>query len=136
VAATLTVPIFQGGRVHGKVLEADALLRQRKSELEDLRARIEYEVRMSFLDLKASGEQVQVAQSAADLAREQMKQAQDRFAAGVVNSIEVVQAQEAVATAEENYISSLYTYNLAKASLVRALGLAEEGFKQLLGGNR
>jgi outer membrane protein TolC len=134
VAATLTVPIFQGGRVHGKVLQADALLRQRKSELEDLRARIEYEVRMSFLDLKASGERVQVAQSAADLAKEQMKQAQDRFTAGVVNSIEVVQAQEAVATAEENYISSLYTYNLAKASLVRALGLAEEGFKQLLGG--
>jgi outer membrane protein TolC len=134
VAATLTVPVFQGGRVHGKILEADALLRQRQSELEDMRARIEYEVRTAFLDLKASGEQVQVAQSAADLAGEQMKQAQDRFAAGVVNSIEVVQAQEAVATAEENYISSLYAYNLAKASLARALGLAEEGFKQLLGG--
>ena len=136
VAATLTVPIFQGGRVHGKVLEADSLLNQRKSEMEDLRARIEYEVRTAFLDLKASGDQVQVAQSASDLAKEQMNQAQDRFAAGVVNSIEVVQAQEAVATAEENYISSLYAYNMAKASLARALGLAEEGFKQLLGGNR
>ena len=54
----------------------------------------------------------------------------------MVNSLEVVQAQEAVATADENYISSLYRYNVAKASLARALGLAEEAFKQMTGGSK
>jgi outer membrane protein TolC len=54
----------------------------------------------------------------------------------VVNSLEVVQAQEAVSAAEENYTSSLYRYNVAKASLARALGLAEEAFKQMTGGSR
>jgi len=75
-----------------------------------------------------------VAENTVQLAHEQMKQSQDRFAAGVVNSLEVVQSEQAVAAADENYISSLYSYNVAKASLARALGLAEEGFKQMIGG--
>jgi outer membrane protein TolC len=132
VALELKVPIFQGGRVHGKVLEADALLRRRRAELEDLRSRIDYEVRTAFLDLKASEDQVQVAKSTLDLANEQLKQAQDRFSAGVVNSIEVVQAEDALAAADENYISSLYAFNVAKASLARAMGVAEAA-KQFLG---
>lgn len=136
VAANLRVPIFQGGLVRGKVLEADALLQQRKAELEDLRSRIDYEVRTAYMDLKSTGDQVQVAMSAADLAKKQLSQAQDRFAAGVANSLEVVQAQEALATANENNISSLYGFNVAKASLVRAMGKVEEAAKQFLGGKQ
>ena len=131
-AASLQVPIFQGGRTRGEILQADALLQQQKAELEDLRSRIEYEVRTTFLDLKASGDQVEVARSALQLAQQQMEQAQDRFAAGVTGNIEVVQAQEALSTAHENYIASSFAYNLAKTSLARALGGAEKSFKQFL----
>jgi len=136
VAANMRVTIFQGGLVRGKVLEADALLRKRQAELEDLRSRIDYEVRTGFMDVKSSGEQVQVATSAVALAQEQVKESQDRFAAGVANSLEVVQTQEALATADENYISSLFTFNFAKASLARAMGVAEEVAKQFLGGRQ
>ena len=126
------IPVFQGQKVKGEILAADAALEQRKSELEDLRAGIDYELRAAFLDLKSAGDQVQVAGSAVDLAAQQIEQAQDRFSAGVSNSIEVVQAQEAVATANENYISSLYAYNLAKATLARAIGDAEKSAIQFL----
>ena len=134
VAATLKIPLFQGGRVHGEILQANAQLAQRKAEMEDLRARIAYEVRSAFMDLKSSGERVEVVRGALDLANEQVMQAQDRFAAGVANSLEVVQAQDALATADENYISSLYTFNVAKASLARALGVAAESYKEYIGG--
>jgi outer membrane protein TolC len=136
VAATLRIPIFEGGRVHGEVMQADARLKQRRAELEDLRARIAYEVQSALLDLKSSGDRVQVAKSAQQLATEELQQAQDRFSAGVVSSIEVVQAQDALATADENYISSLYTYNVAKASLARALGISEKAYKQFIGGEQ
>ncbi len=132
-AASLTIPVFQGERVKAAVLEADEKLEQRLAEREDLRAAIHYQVRTAFLDLTAAGEQVQVARSAADLAAQQLAQAQDRFAAGVVNNVEVVQAQEAVATANENYINGLYWYGVGKASLARALGGAEKRAKQFLG---
>ena len=92
-------------------------------------------MRTAFLDLKASGDQVQVARQAVDLADEQLKQSEDRFSAGVVNSIEVVLAEQAYATAHENYISSLYTFDLAKGALARALGIAEIGAKTFLEGS-
>ena len=136
VSANVKIPLFQGGKVRGDVMQANALLVQRESQLKDLQNKIEYQVRTAFLDLKSSENQVHVAQNTQDLAHEQLKQARDRFAAGVVNSLEVVQAQEAVATADESYISSLYRYNVAKASLARALGMAEVAFKQMTGGSK
>jgi outer membrane protein TolC len=133
VSGILAIPVFQGGRISAEVLQADALLAQRKAEADDLRAAIYYQVRTAFLDLSAAAEQVAVGKSSIQLAARQLTQAQDRFAAGVANNIEVVQAQEAVATADENYIASLYQYNFAKASLARALGGAEKLAKEFLG---
>ena len=131
-AASLRIPIFEGGRIQGKILEADAALQRQKAQLEDLRSRIEYEVQLAFLDLKASGDRVEVARSALQLAQQQMEQAQDRFAAGVTGNIEVVQAQEALATANENFIAGSHDYNLAKTMLARALGGAEKSFREFL----
>jgi outer membrane protein TolC len=133
-ALSLTIPVFQGGRVRGEVLEADALLEQRRAQLADLRGRIAFELRTAFLDVGAAGEQVRVARNATGLAQEQLRQAQDRFAAGVTDNLEVIQAQEAVATASENYISSLYAYNAAKAALGRAIGETEKTIPSFLQG--
>jgi outer membrane protein TolC len=127
---SLAIPVFQGGKVHGDVLEADARLKQSRDRLEDLRAQIDSEVRIALLNLSSAEEQVAVAQSNVDLAEETLVQAEDRFRAGVTDTVEVVQAQETVASAHESYISSLYAENYAKISLIRALGLAEEGVKE------
>jgi outer membrane protein TolC len=136
VSGAVTIPIFQGGRVKGQLLEADADLRSRRAEAEDMKASIYYEVRTAFLDLQATGEQLQVAAKARDLAALQLTQSRDRFAAGVANNIEVVQAQEAVAVATEQYISAQYGYYLAKGALIRGTGTTEEILRILLGGSR
>ena len=132
VSGTLNIPIFQGGKVHGDVLQAEASLRQSQQQLDNLRGQIDYEVRSALLDLAAAAEQVEVARSSVDLADQTLAQAKDRFSAGVTDNLEVVQAQEAVASANENYISSLYAHNLSKVALARATGYAEEGVKQYL----
>jgi outer membrane protein TolC len=132
VMGTLNVPIFQGGKVHGDVLKADAALRQAEAQLADVRALIDQDVRNALLDLKSSSDQVAVAQSSVKLADQALMQSQDRFSAGVTDNLEVVQAQEAVAVAHENLISSLYLNNLAKVSFARALGRAEEGVREYL----
>lgn len=129
----LQVPIFDGGRIRGDVMRTDALLEQRRAESGDLRGRVDYEVRSAFLDLGAAREQVAVAQSSINLANQELQQARDRFQAGVANTVEVVQAQQAVAASNENYISSLYSYNFAKASLARALGVSEKRSREFLG---
>jgi len=132
---TLTFPIFQGGRVHGDILEADARLEQSRQQLENLRAQIDADVRTALLNIESGEELVAVARSNIDLADQTLAQSRDRFRAGVTDTVEVVQAQEAVASANDNYISSLYQDNYAKISLARALGLAEEGVKEYFKGN-
>jgi outer membrane protein TolC len=134
VRGTVTIPIFQGGRVHGDILAADARLEQSRERLDNLRAQIDSDIRTALLNLQSSADLVNVARSNIDLAEETLRQSRDRFSAGVADSVEVVQSQEAVASAHEQYISSLYSFNTAKISLARALGLAEEGFKEYFKG--
>jgi outer membrane protein TolC len=134
-AATLRVPVFQGGRVHGDVLRADASLSEERQRLEDLRARINQEVRVAYLDLESSAQEVAVEKSAVSLATQTLAQSRDRFSSGVTDNIEVVQALDALATANDAYIASLYGYNLAKISLARAAGVAESRYAEYLRGN-
>jgi outer membrane protein TolC len=136
VAGTLKIPIFDGGQTHGDVLRTQATLKQNLQQLENIKAQIDQDVRDALLDLQSAAQQVQVARSNNDLANQTLAQAKDRFAAGVTNNIEVVQAQQSVASASESYISSLFNYNYAKISLARAIGSAEQSVKDYLKGRQ
>jgi outer membrane protein TolC len=131
---TLSIPIFQGGSVHGDVLQANARLEKSRERLDNLRAQIDSDVRTALLNLQSSADLVNVALSNIQLSEQTLTQSSDRFTAGVTDTVEVVQAQEAVASAHEQYISSLYNYNYAKISLARALGFAEQSVKEYFKG--
>ena len=134
VRGTLSIPIFQGGKVHGDVIEANAQLEQSRQRLENLRAQIDADVRTAYFNLESSAEQVEVAKSNIDLAEQTLDQSRDRFSAGVADTVEVVQAQEQVANANDSYISALYSFNYAKISLARALGLGEKSVREYFKG--
>jgi outer membrane protein TolC len=136
MAETVRVPIFDAGRTTARRIEASAALRQREAELADFKSRVEFEVRSALLDLRAADQQLQVAQTSVLLANEELRQARDRFGAGVAGNLEVTQAQEAVATASDTYVAALYGHNLAKASFARALGIAESAVMAYLGGGK
>jgi outer membrane protein TolC len=129
-AAALHIPIFAGNKVHGDDLVAQAELDRSRQRLDDLRAQIEQDVRTAELDLQAAADRVSVAQSNVDLAQQTLAQSRDRFGAGVSDNVEVVQAQEAVARANESYIASVHDYNLARMRLARATGSAEKEIRQ------
>jgi outer membrane protein TolC len=132
--AGLNVPVFTSGRIKGDLTQAEAALRQRRAEAENLRGQIDYDVRTAFLNLQAAKEQVAVARQSVDLANENLSRSKERFAAGVTDSVEVVQAQQSLASANDQYISSLYSHNLAKLQLARALGVARTSYNQYLAG--
>jgi outer membrane protein TolC len=134
VTGEVRFPIYRSGRIRADIDQADAVLGQRKAEYEDLRGRAEQDVRDAFLDLTAASQQVEVAASNRTLASETLSQAADRFRAGVADTIEVVQAQETVATSEQDYISALYAFNLAQVALARSLGHTEEGVARMIQG--
>jgi outer membrane protein TolC len=130
------VPVFERGRQQARIATASADLQRRRALLADMRGSIDYDVRSAFLDLHAAEQALEAARIGRDLASQQLVQSRDRFSAGVAGSLEVVQSQEAVATANDHYTSALYAHNIAKASLARAVGVAEDATKAYLGGAR
>lgn len=134
LSATVSLPLFTGGRIRSEIQEASAEADRRQSEYADLMGRVDYEVRNAFTDLGAAESAVHVAEKNSRLSQRALEQARDRFANGVTNNLEVVQAQQDVAAASENYISSLFAHNLAKLTLLRAMGLAQKDVNLYLGG--
>jgi outer membrane protein TolC len=136
VAASVHVPVFEGGRTRARVQRADSELKQREAELADLSAGVRYDVSAALLDVQAADNGVGVAESGRTLAHQELDQAQDRFRAGVASTLELVEAQESVARATELYIASVYAHAVAKGTLTRALGQVEQRFVALVGGQQ
>ena len=135
VSAGISVPIFTGGRIKADIDQARANLTRRQAEYQDLEGRVKYDVRVAQLDATASESSVKVATQNKALAARALEQSQDRYSNGVTNYLEVVEAQESVAAADENYIQSLYSFNVSKIALARAMGAAETRLQDLFGGN-
>jgi outer membrane protein TolC len=132
VVGTLSIPLWQGGRTAGDIAQAEAVLAQRQAELDDTRGQIEAQVREACLDLEAAAGQVEVARKNVQVAQETLEMARARMEAGVINTVEVVQAQETVSSAQLDLIDSVFAHNLAKLSLARALGHAADQLPSLL----
>jgi outer membrane protein TolC len=133
ISGNVSMPIFTGGRIHADIEQAQADLARRQAEYEDLKGRVAYDIRVAWLDLSASDSSVKVAERNKALAGQAMTQSQDRYTNGVTNYLEVVQAQEAVTVASENYIQSVFSYQFAMIALARAMGGAETKLAELLG---
>ncbi len=132
VVGTLNIPIWQGGKVEADIAQAAAVLAQRQAELDDTRGQIEAEIREVYLDLEAAAGQVEVARKNVQVAQETLEMARARMQAGVINTVEVVQAQQTVSGAQLDLINSVFAHNLAKLSLARELGHATEHLPTLL----
>jgi outer membrane protein TolC len=125
--------VFAEFALRGVAQQAQAQLDLQRSELSDKNAQVDADVRDALLDIASSQKQVEVARSSVDLANEVLKEAQERYANGVSDNLAVSQAEQSVAQANDQYVTSLYRHNVAKLSLARALG-AGQSYKDYLGG--
>ena len=125
ISGQVNVPVFTSGRIRSDIHQAEANLVERRAEYRDLQGRVAYDIRVAMLDARASESGVKVAEANKALAQRALTQSQDRYDNGVTNFLEVVQAQESFEAANENYIASLFSFNVAKISLARALGSSE-----------
>ena len=132
VVGSVKLPIFQSGRIEGDIEQAQAAVVQRKAELEDLRGQVEADVRKAYLDLEAARSQVELARENLQVNQENLKLTRQRYEAGVNDNVEVVKSQESVATAELDYINSVFAHNIAKLSLARGVGRPADNLSQFL----
>ena len=112
--------------------QASAALAQRHAEAQDLRGKIEADVRQALLDIETTRKQVELARNNEAVARQTLDLTKQRFEAGIIDSVEVVQTQESLAAANFDFITSLFSYNLAKATLARAIGNTEQNLARFV----
>jgi outer membrane protein TolC len=132
VAGTVRVPLWEGGRVEGQVQLTAAVLRQRRAERENIRAQVVADVRNAWLEVQAATSQVELARTNASTLRETLGLTRQRFNAGITDSLDVVRAQEALATADLDTINAVFAHNLAKLALARALGVSSDGLQRFV----
>jgi outer membrane protein TolC len=132
-AGTLSVPLFREYGLRGEAQIAQAQLDTAQARLSDKNAQVDADVRDALLDIASAQKMVEVARSSVELASEALSEAQQRYANGVSDNLAVSQAQQSVAQANDQYVTSLYRHNVAKLSLARALGAGED-YRKFLGG--
>ena len=124
-AGTLSFPLFTGGRIRAETVRADLDIQKLRQQQADLRNQIALDVKTALINLDSARSQVRVANLGVQLSKEEVDQARDRFNAGVANNIEVIQAQDSLARANDNQIAALYRFNQARADLARSIGQME-----------
>ncbi len=128
--AGVSVPLFTGGRIHAEIVKADLEIQKLQQQEDDLRNQIALDVKTALINLESARSQVTVANLGVQLSREEVDQARDRFKAGVANNIEVIQAQDALARANDNQIAALYRFNQARADYARSVGQMEKVYSK------
>ncbi len=128
--AGVSVPLFTGGRIRAEVVKSDLEIKRLEQQEDDLRNQIALDVKTALINLDSARNQVQVANLGVQLSKEEVDQARDRFKAGVANNIEVIQAQDSLARANDNQIAALYRFNQARADFARSTGQMEKVYSK------
>jgi outer membrane protein len=126
----VSVPIFTGGRIRAEIVKADLEIQKLQQQEADLRNQIALDVKTALINLDSARNQVVVANLGVQLSKEEVDQARDRFKAGVANNIEVIQAQDSLARANDNQIAALYRFNQARADYARSIGQMEKVYSK------
>jgi outer membrane protein TolC len=134
VTGEVTAPILQIAKTHGDEEVAGAKYDQAEAKLSDQVQQVNADVRDAILDIQTAAKLVDATRSNVDLANEALLEAQERFKAGVADSLPVSQALATDEQANDQYISALYQHNVAKLALARALGVAASQSTTYLGG--
>jgi outer membrane protein TolC len=125
VSVNLYVPIFNQGLTRSRIAIASSRYRQAELQLTDTRAQVEQDIRLAIQTRTTAIEQVAAAQQSLQLAERQLQMARDRFAAGVADNIEVINAQTALSEARDSVVGALAQYNSSRINLAFALGRIE-----------
>ena len=132
IQGTISISLFDWDRT-GQRKELESQVRRLNEQIDDLTRGIDQDLRKALLDLDSTASQVSVTESALTLAERELALAQDRFRNGVTDNIEVVTAQDTLASAQDDRIMALARHTDAGMALARALGDTEKIYQTYLG---
>lgn len=126
----INVPIFTGGRIRGQIDEAQGVLHEAQAGLDQIHSQIEAEVLTAIAGVEWALKEVETSAANVTLSRQEVELARQKFARGVTDNTEVVNAQDRVSRADDARVRAMYTLGLARANLARATGASEKTYRK------
>jgi outer membrane protein TolC len=126
VGGFVSLPLFTGGQLSGRIDEADARKREALATLADAQQQVELDVRTALERLSESAAEEAAAEESLTLAQRELEMAQDRYAQGVGASVDLVEAQAELARARGAQVSALARYHSSRVNYAAAVGRAGE----------
>ena len=118
--------IFDGRATAGRVAQARSVLEQTKLSLAEFQLAADVEVRRAFSQWQQAVELADASKKVVAQAEEAVRLATARYNAGTATQLDVLSAQVDLTTARTNQLQAYYTYNVAVASLRKAMGQPDE----------
>lgn len=117
-----TMPLFEGFRIHANKRLATSRVRATELELEQIQQNVSSELLFAWQDMRSRLAQIAVAEQNLRLAEEEIRLARIRFEQGVADNREIIDAQNRLAVAHDNYVEAVYQYNLSRLEYARSKG--------------
>jgi len=118
----ISIPIFEGGLRAAEVKEAEAKMRQAALIYEDRKKSVYIEVENSYLELITQKSITEKFEAQTAYAIDNYKAVSKQFEHGLANSIDVMDANTLLVTAERQLTDAKYSYQLSILRLKRTTG--------------
>lgn len=119
---SINFPFFEGGLRWAEVKEAKAKERQSTLIYEDLRKSIEVEVQSAYLDIMTQKGTLEFLQDQLVYARDNYNAVTKQFEFGLSQSLDVMDANTLLVTAERKMADAVYSYQLSMLKMKKATG--------------
>ena len=123
VGLKLTFPLFEGFRNSSRVSEAYENIQLQEALLRQAELSVTNAIWVNYSDLKTENESINIAKSLVRSAEESSGVAKGRYRAGVGSIIELLNAQTALANANQQYVQSLARWRAARIRLAASVGV-------------
>lgn len=123
VTATATWTFWEWGKTYNGVQANKTEEVKARNVLTQVQDGVRLEVKQAFLNLEAAGKNIFVSEKALESAEENFRMSNERYKEQVTTATEVTDAETLLTQARLNKYTALYNYNLAWATLERAVGV-------------
>ena len=126
VGLTVSIPLFDGFSRHYKILEARAQAEQSEAQLADTTEHILTDVVKAWADAKTALGVLTVSQQLLDAAQASVNSSRRRYDKDVADILEVLNAQSALADAQQQRIQAIAEWQSARLSLLANTGILSQ----------
>jgi outer membrane protein len=122
VGLQLTFPLFDGGVTRHRVHESEKQLAGFQEQEKEIRELAMVQIRQAFIGLAQSEQKYLTQKENIDLAREALASAEDQYRHGLLSSLDLIAAQQALAESELMTLRALFAHTMARLDLCKASG--------------